>query len=92
MFPAERDLLRQQCDSLEHLPIEQFAVLTASFKTIFLPDTLRTMDWIQSPSAFVAQLTASLWSSSQINVFRDATNALFAAVPAREDPTHAWSL
>lgn len=87
LFPAERELLEWQCRSLQALPHPQFVALVAPLDAIRLPDALRSMDWVQTPAGFITELTANLWSSGQINAFRDTTNHLFAAIPAHQDPS-----
>ncbi len=85
-FPAERDFLTWQCTSLEALPPEHFSTLVAPLAALSLSAPLEAMDWVQTPAAFITELAAWLWSSNQINQFRTGTGALFAAIPAREDP------
>ena len=43
------------------------------------------MNWMAQPAQFIPELTAYLWSSAQINAFRTATNAVFAAVEVTPD-------
>ena len=87
-FPAERSSLRSQCDGLQRLDPGRFDTLAAPFAALNLPGALETMDWVKAPQDFVTALTASLWSSGQVNRFRVATTALFTAVPMEENPAH----
>lgn len=87
-FPAERDFLTWQCTSLQGLSPDAFSALVAPLAALSLSPALEAMDWVQAPTAFITNLAAWLWSSSQINQFRSGTGALFAAIPAREDSTH----
>lgn len=84
-FPAERAALRWQCESLMHLAPGQFDTLLAPLAAITLPRELVDSDWINHPAAFITGMTASLWSSGQIDSFRKASSALFATIPEREN-------
>lgn len=88
LFPAERETLRWQCDSLAKLPADRLAALVAPLQTLSISEPLRAMDWVSTPTRFVAEWTAYLWSSGQINGFRKAIGDLFAAIPVREDASH----
>jgi len=87
-FPVEQRSLRWQCSTLQAMPTGQYVQLTAALEALTLSDRLRAMDWVHGPARFVTELTAYLWSSSQINQFRQATNDLFAAVQAPQDTSH----
>ena len=87
-FPAERSSLRLQCEGLEQLDPGRFDALVSPLADIKLSDELKGMDWVKTPKEFVTVLTAWLWSSGQVNHFRAATTALFAAVPTEQDPVH----
>ena len=78
-FPAERRTFERQCEWLESLPPEQRARLLAPFQQISLPASLAAKDWVRSPQPFLEALTAYLWSSSQIDVYRHAAQDLLAA-------------
>lgn len=91
-FPAEQAALRHQCDFLLHLPPEKFAELAAPFARIQLSSELRSSDWVRSPADFVAGLSAYLWSSGQIDSFRTASTAFFAAIPGPEIHPHRLTL
>ncbi len=67
-FPAERRTFERQCAWLESLPPEQRAHLLAPFQQISIPPALAAKDWVRSPQPFLEQLTAYLWSSSQIDL------------------------
>jgi len=84
-FPAERDAFRSQCDFLGAMPANKLQALLDPLARISLPQELAQSDWINDPESFISGLTAYLWSSSQINQFRTASVALFAAIPAREN-------
>ena len=78
-FPAERRTFERQCAWLESLPPEQRAHLLAPFQQISVPPTLAAKDWVHAPQPFLAELTAYLWSSSQIDAYRHAAQDLLAA-------------
>ncbi|AEU37758.1 hypothetical protein [Granulicella mallensis] len=87
-FPAEKESLRWQCDSLQKLAPERYSALASPLAALSIPPSLQSLDWVHSPASFIPELTAYLWSSGQINQFRLAASALFASVPSREDTTH----
>jgi hypothetical protein len=84
-FPAERRTFERQCVWLESLTPEQRAHLLARFRQISMPASLAAKDWVGSPQPFLEQLTAYLWSSSQIDTYRHAAQELLA-VPLDETP------
>lgn len=84
-FPAERATLQRMCDFLLQLAQDRLTALTEPFREIHLSSQLEKKDWVQAPAEFIAELTAELWSSGQIDRFRAASVALFAAVPAPEE-------
>jgi hypothetical protein len=84
-FPAERHTFERQCVWLESLAPEQRARLLAPFQQINMPARLAAKDWLGSPQPFLEELTAYLWSSSQIDAYRRAAQALLA-VPLDETP------
>ena len=84
-FPAERHTFERQCVWLESLTPQQRARLLAPFQQISMPATLAAKDWVGSPQPFLEELTAYLWSSSQIDTYRRGAQALLAA-PLDETP------
>ncbi|WP_052201138.1 hypothetical protein [Terriglobus sp. TAA 43] len=86
-FPVERETLEWQCASLESMESQRRASLLSPLQAITLPLELERTNWVRSPAAFVEQLTASLWSTGQINAFHAASRALFEAIPERADTT-----
>jgi hypothetical protein len=81
LFPAEREDLSQL---LLMLGSQRLAPAIYEFKRIVLSAELRHRDWITKPSEFVEQMTAELWSSGQIDVFRHA--AVQLAPPVELQP------
>lgn len=88
LFPAERNALRLQCNTLGQMPPAHLAQLTAPLASITLSSELARQDWVRQPARFVNAQTAFLWSSAQIDAFRNATLALFAAIPVPQDTAH----
>jgi hypothetical protein len=84
-FPAERHTFERQCVWLESLTSEQRSRLLAPFRQITMPTTLAAKDWVGSPQPFLEELTAYLWSSSQIDTYRRAAQDLLA-VPLDATP------
>jgi hypothetical protein len=84
-FPAERRTFERQCVWLESLTPEQRMRLLAPFRQISMPASLAAKDWVGSPQPFLEELTAYLWSSSQIDTYRHAAQDLLA-VPLDETP------
>jgi hypothetical protein len=84
-FPAERRTFERQCVWLESLTSEQRARLLAPFRQISMPASLAAKDWVGSPQPFLEELTAYLWSSSQIDTYRSAAQDLLS-VPLDETP------
>jgi hypothetical protein len=84
-FPAERHTFERQCVWLASLTSEQRAHLLAPFRQISMPATLAAKDWVGSPQPFLEELTAYLWSSSQIDTYRGAAQDLLA-VPLDATP------
>jgi hypothetical protein len=78
-FPAERHTFERQCVWLESLTSEERSRLLAPFRQISVPATLAAKDWVGSPQPFLEELTAYLWSSSQIDTYRRAAQDLLAA-------------
>jgi hypothetical protein len=71
-FPAEQRLIDDQfayLQSLSHLQRDQ---LLRGFASLTVPAGVEGLDWIGHPQTFIDVFTAHLWSSGQINAFRDA--------------------
>ncbi len=85
LFPVERESLRLQFQSLEKLDAQRFATMTAPLRSLKLSNALQQMNWVTTPARFVTDLSAFLWSSGQLDTFRNAAQDLFAEIPARQD-------
>jgi hypothetical protein len=85
-FPAERTQLEDQLQVLTLLPVTELESRMQTFASIDLSTTLQRTNWIGDPAGFMEQLTAWLWSSSQMEQFRKAAesyaNFLAEASPA----------
>jgi hypothetical protein len=71
-FPAERKALEKEIANLNSLSSEQFKQWFGGFAQIRLSQTLEHFDWINSPGQFVEQLSAHLWTTHQVDAFRNA--------------------
>lgn len=80
-FPAERRTFERQCAWLVSLPPEERVAKLAPFRQITLPDAIATSDWVGAPERALEQITAALWSSSQIDAYRKAALDLLTVPP-----------
>jgi hypothetical protein len=84
-FPAERKAHEKELVHLSSLPAGEVKEWFQGFAEIRLSPQLETFDWIKSPAQFVEQLSAHLWSTHQLDAFREASNEyadrLRSAVP-----------
>jgi hypothetical protein len=71
-FPAERKTLEKELASLQSLSAEDTNVWFSSFAEIQVSSKLEQMDWVNSPAQFVEQLSAQLWTTHQMDAFRNA--------------------
>lgn len=84
LFPVERSELNGTLQSLippRPKPVEQ---AVQKFATLRLSQDLQRLDWRLDPTGFVERMTADLWSTGQIGVFRDAARLLAPSVSAAE--------
>lgn len=91
-FPAERRDLDRQFAYLSALSPAAFTRAMAPFAQLRLSPELERTDWAGAPAAFSEQLTAHLWATHQIDLFRAAAvayvNQVSAAIPDPPLPTH----
>src|SRR5580700_6002529 len=71
-FPSERGELARQFTYLGDLAEGPFQAAMASFAQLKLTRQLEQTDWVNSPAIFSEQLSAHLWATHQIDVFRAA--------------------
>jgi hypothetical protein len=89
-FPMERRDLDRQLKYLASLDAEQFRAALAPFASLKLTPALEKLDWIDNPAVFTEQLTAHLWTTHQIDAFRNGAiayvNKATAAFPDESLP------
>ena len=85
LFPVERESLRHQFQSLENMDAQRFTTITSPLRNLKLSDALQQTNWVATPARFVTDLSAFLWSSGQLDTFRNAAQNLFMEIPARQD-------
>lgn len=89
-FPAERKAHVRELSYLGSLSSAQLKDCFHGFSEIRLSRELEKFDWVKSPAQFVERLSAYLWSTHQLDAFRQASNGyadrLRAAVPAEPPP------
>jgi hypothetical protein len=89
-FPAERKALESELANSRSLTVEQRKEWFQGFAQISLSPDLEQMDWVNSPAQFVERLSAYLWTTHQLDIFRKAAteyaDRLRAAVPPEASP------
>jgi hypothetical protein len=84
-FPAERNAREKELAYLNSLSASHLKDWFQGFAQIRLSPQLEEFDWAKSPAQFVERLSAHLWSTHQLDAFRQASNdyadRLQAAVP-----------
>src|SRR5271168_1609639 len=89
-FPLERAALEKELANLQVLSSRQLEAWLQGFAQIRLSPALEHFDWINAPGQFVEQLSAHLWSTHQLDAFRNAAveyaDRLRAAVPQEPPP------
>jgi hypothetical protein len=71
-FPAERAAIDQELATLSSLTPAQFKQRFQAFSQLSLSPKLENLDWINQPAQFVEQLSAYLWTTHQLDAFREA--------------------
>src|SRR5258708_18415022 len=71
-FPAERKALEREIANVNALWPEQFQEWFGGFAQIRLSQKLEHFDWVNLPGQFVEQLSAHLWTTHQLDAFRNA--------------------
>ncbi len=79
-MPAERRELLKQFSFLSGLSNAQRASAMEGFREFSLNAGLAATDWVNSPSAFMEQLTAWLWSTHQMDRFRAVADTYASAI------------
>ena len=85
-FPAERASIDQELVTLSSLSPAQLKEWFGRFSQLSLSPKLEKLDWINQPAQFVEQLSAYLWTTHQLDAFREAAiaygNRTRAATPS----------
>jgi hypothetical protein len=74
-FPAERTSIDHELATLSSLSPAQLKEWFQAFSQLSLSSKLESLDWVNQPAQFVEQLSAYLWTTHQLNVFREAAIA-----------------
>jgi hypothetical protein len=74
-FPAERTSIDQELVTLSSLSPAQLKEWFHPFSQLSLSPKLEKLDWINQPAQFVEQLSAYLWTTHQLDAFREAAIA-----------------
>src|SRR5215469_2976244 len=69
-FPAERNSLEKELQTLSALSGEQLNEWFSPFTQIKLSSQLEHFDWVNAPAQFVEQLSSHLWTTHQLDAFR----------------------
>jgi hypothetical protein len=89
-FPAERKARDRELAHLSSLSASQLKEWFQGFVQIRLSPQLEEFDWAKAPAQFVERLSAHLWSTHQLDAFRQASNdyadRLRSAVPPELPP------
>jgi len=89
-FPAERKAHEGELEYLASFSAGQLKEWFQGFAQIRLSSQLEDFDWVKSPAQFVERLSAHLWSTHQLDTFRQVSNdyadRLRAAVPPEALP------
>jgi hypothetical protein len=89
-FPSERNALEKELANLHSLSAEETKDWFHAFSQIQISSNLEHTDWVNSPAQFVEQLSALLWSTHQMDAFREAAieyaDRLRKAVPPEPPP------
>lgn len=89
-FPAERKSLEREIANAASLSQSQLSEWFDGFAQITVSPQLASFDWVNEPGQFVEQLSAQLWSTHQMDAFRNAalvySNRLLAASPPEPPP------
>ncbi len=89
-FPVERRVVERELANLSSLSADALDTWFKELAQIQISPKLESVDWINTPAQFVEQLSAYLWTTHQLDAFREAavqySSRLQAAVPAERPP------
>ena len=71
-FPAERAAIDKELSTIAALSALQAKEWFHLFQSIAISSKLENFDWVNSPAQFTEQLSAYLWSTHQLDAFRQA--------------------
>ena len=95
-FPREQRELTRRLAYLKSLKEASLASLMSSFGAVRLSDAISKIDWVNQPQHFSEQLSALLWSTRQIDAYREAAMQLQArlaqALPDEPPPLPRFTL
>lgn len=74
-FPAERKAIDWELKTLSELSSEQRHAWFQGFESFTLSSQLERFDWVNQPAQFTEQLSAYLWSTHQLDAYRNAATA-----------------
>ncbi|MEO6817170.1 MAG: hypothetical protein ABI177_10745 [Edaphobacter sp.] len=91
-FPAERAAIDKELANLSSLSSVQIKDWFHPFAALSLSSKLEELDWVNQPAKFIEQESAYLWSTHQLDAFRQAAtdygNRLQSAVSTEPLPVH----
>ena len=82
-FPVEQQEIAKRIDFAGTNPLS-----LTGFRKITVPPTLDNSEKTVDPQRFLAEMTAHLWSSLQMDAYRSAANQFVAAFAAAAEPIH----
>ena len=85
-FPPERKAIEKELANLNALSAEQVREWFQGFAQITESPKLESFDWVNSPAQFVEQLSAHLWSTHQLDAFRQAAMDYASRLQTAEPP------
>ena len=85
-FPAERVAIDRELANLSSLSPAQMTEWFHAFAQFSLSPKLESFDWINQPAQFVEQLSAYLWTTHQLDGFRQAATVYGDRLRAAKPP------
>jgi hypothetical protein len=85
-FPAERVAIDRELANLSSLSPAQRTEWFHAFAQFSLSPKLESFDWINQPAQFVEQLSAYLWTTHQLDSFRQAATVYGERLQATKAP------
>ncbi len=82
-FPAERQSIDRELKQLSALSPAQRQEWFQGFEGFTLSSQLERFDWINSPAQFIEQLSAYLWSTHQLDAYRNVATAYGARLQSK---------